>query len=564
MSGSGSNLSFNASSEDTFNCRLSSLSSDNITDTVLWSIGDNLQVGATIAGVLILIFFIMGLVWNLFIIITFFTKHELLKEPANVFLVNLALTDLLICLTTMVFSFVTAFGQEFIFGSNDTTRCTICGMSGFFLVFVIMVSLHLLMALSIDRFILLSHPLRYKSLMNRWKALIICLAIYIFCFVLAVLPLAGIGEYEFNGRFASCVPRFTPLRNFLYVAVLAVEALIPIFILAITNVWTFRLVSKFLKRNFHRRSTFRRQVRQEERDEGQKHHKQQTQLVKVFSALFVANIITYTPTITTIFIFLILTLTGNDPTIIPSEVYIFGFVSFLTNSVFHPIIQSFFVKELRYQVNRAKKGVRRVSSTLIRQTTQLFTKQTLDEAAKKADDENAPRPKRAIHFLNGRVASKTMNDSMVTDCVELSVNPSLSSTPEPHIVPGELGEEKGNATTGNGVNHRDVVMLDKTRRSVTFQEGASVTDKSRAMSSSSSSSSVGDGPRSRLESCLKLASIDPIHEEDTADERDAGLGTMIEQSDDAVPCNSGGSGGGPGESLDGEWTAEPERSITIV
>ena len=473
ISGSGMFDPMNTSN-DTFSCRTGDLSSNSITNDSHWQINENTAIGATVVGVIIFLFFLVATIWNLFIIITFFVKYHLLSEPANIFLLNVAITDLLICLTTMVFSFVTAFAQEFVFGSSDVIRCAICGMSGFFLTFLVFVSLHLLMAMSIDRFILLSRPLRYKRLMNRWKAILICIIIYVICFIMAILPLLFFGEIEFNSRFASCVPRFTPTTNFFYVAFVAVEALIPIIVLAITNVWTYRLVSKFLKRNFRRRSTYNRRGTGDKTNEDNKHQRQQKQLVKVFGALFIANIISYTPTILTIFLFGALAIKGIAD-IIPSELYIIGFVSFLTSAVLHPIVESFFVKELRYQVNRARKGVRRVSTVIYRQTTQIFSNKTLDEANRKMDENstNSPIQGRSIRFLNGRTVNVTKPlDETVT--VEMdSVGNSSSSHSRSHT-PEQAVDSNHNDDDEEPAESPQMPMSSKSRRSVTFSVGAQV------------------------------------------------------------------------------------------
>lgn len=536
MSGSGSgNLPLNMTNMtdmanmSNFSCR-DVLSSENLTDPDFWKIGDNLVVGATITGVLVLLFFLVASIWNLFIIITFFVKHQLLKEPANIFLLNVSIVDLLICCTIMVFVFVTAFAQEFVFGMNDVTRCAICDMSGFFLVFLIFVSLHLLMAMSIDRFILLNRPLRYKKIMNRWKGLIILIVMYVISFVLAILPVFGFGEIEFNSRFAACVPRFTPVGNLYYLVVLAVEALIPILTLAVTNVWTFRLVSKFLKRNFRRRSTFRRRDREEEAtEENQKHQRQQKQLVKVFGALIIAYVVAYTPTILAIF----LSLVAVD--IIPSEVFILGFVSFLTNPVIHPIIESFFVKELRYQVSRASKGVRRVSTTIYRQTTQLFSSKTLDEAARRADDENTPTSKRSIRFLNGRMVDvdggKKQNHSVVTETEDMASS-SRSQTPEPlqpYQVEAGLGLEGGMvsaaaATAAMGGRGGERPMLGKTKRSVTFDNHNHLLSNMRPVSTPVGSLAGSPVTSRQLESCLKKAGSPSIVVEGEEEREEGGNG----------------------------------------
>ena len=427
MSGSGMEDNFTNMTE--FSCvNKSMLSSEFVSDGNFWRITQGQKAGAIIAGALILIFFLVGTVWNLFIIITFLVKNYLLKEPGNVLLFNVSISDLLICVTTMVFTYVTAFGQEFVFGNNDISRCVLCKTSGFFLMFLVLVSLHLLSALSIDRFILLWKPLRYSQIMNRWKIGIVCLVIYIICFILAVLPLAGFGEIEFNSRFASCVPRFTPARNLFYVVLIVMEALIPIIILAITNVWTFRIVSKFLKRNFRRRTIYQKgEAGDNSKDtvEEAKYQQQQSQLVKVFGALFIANIVSYTPTIIVIFVFAILRIFENENTI-PAEIYIFGFVSFLMNPVLHPIIESLFVKDLRYQVTRARKSIRRASTVIYRQTAGRFSNKALDEANRNFE-QNEARSKenmeRTSSGQNVQQKGEVMNDSTLTTTMDDSTPP---------------------------------------------------------------------------------------------------------------------------------------------
>lgn len=481
MSGSGSMEELNFTNETVFSCQDSELSNSNLTNVTFWKIAPDEEIGAIVAGVLILIFFLVGTVWNLFIIITYLVRRDLLKEPGNVLLFNAAITDLVICITTMVFTYVTAFGREFIFGYKDVTRCIMCGMSGFFLVFLILVSLHLLSALSVDRFILLSRPLRYKRIMSWWKSVIICIVIYIVCFVLAILPLLGFGHLEFNPRFASCVPRFTPPKNLYYVVIIAFESLIPIIILAITNVWTYRIVSKFLKRNFRRRSTYRKRGEEhgKEGDESAKYQRQQNQLVKVFGALFIANIISYTPTITTIFVFAFLTIIGKDSDI-PSEVYILGFVSFLMNPVLHPIIESFFVKDLRYQVKRAKTGIRRVSTILYRQTTLILSPAAVDEANRNMDKAEGTRGgTMQMHSTNSmRHNGKGVNSIAPVTDIEYMQN-SISEVPEDE----EVMEANGTNGIKKGIEGgclkdsspeilQDGRMLRKERRSVTFQESS--------------------------------------------------------------------------------------------
>ena len=416
-----------------FNCLITdNISSTNISDRSHWRIQEDLLYGTPYVATVVLIFFLLSFFWNLFIIITYFVKNKLLKEPANIFLLNLAIADLLVAVTTILFSTVTEIAQEFVLGSTDVVRCGVCNFAGVFLIFLIAFSLHMLAVLSVDRFILLTWPLHYKKVMNRWKAVVIVIIVWIIALGIAIPPVIGFGQNEFNRRFGACLPRFTGdnpvtgLNNFFYVVFVAGEAFIPMFVLAFTNVWTYRIVSKFLRRNFVRRRTFR--GRENVPDDGRKHRKQQKQLIRVFGALLIAHIVSWTPVLVVVFLIFFI-----PAEVLPSEIYIFGWICYLTNPVFHPIIESFFVKDLRYQVRRARKTVKRAGSAVYRQSTRLFSRSALEEANEEMDKEEAngsAKEGRKIMFLKQQGRVKSELDTEMVDMDMSTANHSGQNTPE--------------------------------------------------------------------------------------------------------------------------------------
>eukprot|EP00731_Ephydatia_muelleri_P039127 Em1131g2a len=241
-------------------------------------------------------------------------------------------------------------------------------------------------------------------------------------------PLFGFGQFEFNTNFGACLPRFRndPLLspyNFHYVLLVAIEALFPLCFLAVTNIWTYKIVSKVLKKNFRRRKTFHEGIKVEEKRETLRHQNQQQQLIKVFAALFVAHLISWTPVIVVVFI-----IAWVDAAKIPPQVYIFGWICYLTNPVFHPIIETFFVKDLRYQVHRVRSAM---TDTLVRAGTTLYRKASksaltldaLEEANRKLDKEESLKRKGAGHLplhklpeaLLERVDEETEGSEAVVD-----------------------------------------------------------------------------------------------------------------------------------------------------
>ncbi len=385
---------------DTFNCLASdTLSAFNITYRTHWMINADLQGAAPVLASIYAIFFTLAFFWNLFIVITYLVKYKLLKEPANLFLFNLALADLLVAVTVMIFSAVAQAGGEFVFGYTDVIRCNMCNLAGFCTMFCIFMSFHLLAALSIDRFILLTYPLRYKSLMSFWRAVIIIVVAWVISFIIGILPFLGFGQHEFNRQFGSCIPRFTgtniksDVANFYYIIFAGLEALIPIVIIGITNVFTYRLVSKFLKKNLKRKKIFRNaEELKTNSDEDKKYKHQQNQLVKVFGALCISNCVSWIPVVVVFAIGADALLVASN---IPVSVYVFGWSFYLVNPVVHPIIESFFVKDLRYQVNRAKKTIRSASTAI---TNRLrFRDLDLDQANQAIDSSSTKTSKRTFN-----------------------------------------------------------------------------------------------------------------------------------------------------------------------
>ena len=77
----------------TFDCSTSELSLFNVTDREFWSFRDSVKGGGIPIAVFESIILCVALTWNLFIIATFIIKFRLLKEPANVLLLSLAIND---------------------------------------------------------------------------------------------------------------------------------------------------------------------------------------------------------------------------------------------------------------------------------------------------------------------------------------------------------------------------------------------------------------------------------------------------------------------------------------
>ena len=382
-------------------CYLDPLSSSNITCATSWTPG--YSYSSYIAAVEA-IFFVIAFFWNLFILISFLIHRKLLKEAASVFLFNLALTDLLLAIFVILQCFITEMAGTFIIGHTDILRCRICEFLGFMMMFLMSSNIHTLAMLSLDRFILLSKPLSYKHYFTWKRAIGIVCCIWVLSFLLALPPIFGFGAYGFSRTISNCLPQWfgvssKGINNIYFIAFISIESLIPILFLSFTNMWTYKIVTRVLKTKLIRQKTFSDMETHIKASESN-HNRQQIQLVKVFSALFLAHIVCWVPVLTVMTVIMI----GRefDPSFIykiPRVVFTIGWLLYLTNPVVHPILETFFVKELRSRVNQVQETVRRslkrVGSSFIdvqnstKSKTGSVKKQKQDSSSKESGNSNS-------------------------------------------------------------------------------------------------------------------------------------------------------------------------------
>lgn len=335
-------------------CRITALSTTNISNEVVWLNLVSLKQYSPYIATVEAIYFVLAFFWNVFILVSLVRHRKLMKEPASVYLFNLAVTDLMLAVFVILQCFISEVSGGFKIGNTDVTRCGVCEFLGFMLMFLMASTLHTLAMLSFDRFFLLLKPLSYQQYFNRKRALIIILFIWLLSFGIAIPPVLGFGEYAFNVFLSNCHPKwlghsYRGITNFNYIVFVAGEAGIPIAFLTFTNMWTYKIVALVLKSKLQRQRSFHTKVKESESD----HTRQQLQLAKVFGALFLAHIACWTPVLTAVAVSLII---GQCK--LPVEVFIVGWLLYLTNPVVHPILETFFIKDLRMRVSRARQSVR--------------------------------------------------------------------------------------------------------------------------------------------------------------------------------------------------------------
>lgn len=150
-----------------------------------------------IIGVVILFVGITGMLGN-FLVIYVFCRSRSLRTPSNIFIINLAIADFLMCLTQTPTFFVNSMHKRWIFGRKACELYAFCGA-----LFGIC-SMMTLMVIAVDRYVVITRPLASLGVMSRKKALVICAVAWVYSMGWSLPPFFGWSAYVPEGLMTSC------------------------------------------------------------------------------------------------------------------------------------------------------------------------------------------------------------------------------------------------------------------------------------------------------------------------------------------------------------------------
>uniref|UniRef100_W5LU18 Type-1 angiotensin II receptor n=1 Tax=Astyanax mexicanus TaxID=7994 RepID=W5LU18_ASTMX len=133
--------------------------------------------------------FLLGVVGNSMVVVVIY-RHLKLKTVANVFVLNLAISDLTFLVTLPMWAAYTALGYEWPFG--DFLCKAVAGLS----FFTLYASVFFLTALSVDRYLAIVRPVKSRQCRTVACAWRVCALVWLFAFVLS-LPATYIRKTHF-------------------------------------------------------------------------------------------------------------------------------------------------------------------------------------------------------------------------------------------------------------------------------------------------------------------------------------------------------------------------------
>ncbi|XP_026771261.2 opsin 4b [Pangasianodon hypophthalmus] len=178
-------------------------------------------------GTVILIIGITGMVGN-FLVMYAFCKSRSLRTPANMFIINLAITDFLMCVTQTPIFFITSMHRRWIFGEKGCELYAFCGaLFG-------MCSMITLMIIAVDRYFVITRPLASIGKMSHKRALIVLAIAWLYTLIWSLPPFFGWSAYVPEGLMTSCTwdyMTFTPSVRTYTMLLFVCVFFIPLFVI---------------------------------------------------------------------------------------------------------------------------------------------------------------------------------------------------------------------------------------------------------------------------------------------------------------------------------------------
>ncbi|XP_028331800.1 melanopsin-A-like [Gouania willdenowi] len=189
-------------------------------------------------GVVILCVGITGMLGNILVIYAF-CRSRSLRTPSNIFIINLAVTDLLMCLTQTPIFFITSMHKHWIFGKKGCELYAFCGA-----LFGIC-SMMTLMVIAVDRYVVITRPLASLGAMSRRKALSILAVAWLYSMGWSLPPFFGWSAYVPEGLMTSCswdYMTFTPSVRSYTMLLFTFVFFFPLFIIIFCYCCIFRAI----------------------------------------------------------------------------------------------------------------------------------------------------------------------------------------------------------------------------------------------------------------------------------------------------------------------------------
>ncbi len=283
-----------------FTCSFPWLSKNNITEDV-WQIREEAHLEySVIAATASILAMLIGIPWNA-VLLAILVLRQKYKDPTYIFVLNLVVTDCLVCALVLPVNTHSAINQKFTIGHSDYIRCTVCNVTVICFVTLSLVSLFTLGLMSLDRFIYVGMNIQYSQYVTSKRVVMALCTVWLVCFIVAIPPVFGLGGIQFDDVFGVCmliINRRNPVYN--YIIFLAFYSSLSHLAMLIGNIGLLVLACRSISQRYKRslrNSGGKTDSKLTAKEKGKlaNYQKEQRHLLKVFIILFAANFVSSLP-----------------------------------------------------------------------------------------------------------------------------------------------------------------------------------------------------------------------------------------------------------------------------
>ena len=267
---------------------------------------------------------IAGLIANVAVLFITLLRKKSWKQPSTIHFTSLILAHLIMVILYLPITVAAIGAEEWIFGETFEEKRATCSFAAFIFWYTVLVITITLAMISFDRFLFIVKPQFYKQYMRPWVALTLTIAIWILAGLLNSTPLFGLGMYEYEPSYGSCLPTWRNVPG--YMGLMVTVFLLIFAIIAVTSIWTFCFTRQFIHD-------------QELMQQSNVYQSRKKRLFGIFGAMLIVYVVCFLPSLVTGIITTIV--------ILPDAVYAMDMICFQLITFASPLVQSYFRPEIK-------------------------------------------------------------------------------------------------------------------------------------------------------------------------------------------------------------------------
>ncbi|XP_045698206.1 melanopsin [Phyllostomus hastatus] len=189
-------------------------------------------------GTVVLLVGLTGMLGNLTVIYTF-CRSRSLRTPANMFIINLAISDFLMSFTQAPVVFASSLYKRWLFGEAGCKFYAFCGA-----LFGI-TSMITLTAIALDRYLVITRPLATIGVVSKRRAALVLLGVWLYALAWSLPPFFGWSAYVPEGLLTSCswdYVSFTPSVRAYTMLLFCFVFFLPLLVIIYCYVFIFRAI----------------------------------------------------------------------------------------------------------------------------------------------------------------------------------------------------------------------------------------------------------------------------------------------------------------------------------